>query len=40
MLTFEEQGSCGNPLQRSGSESDPDPEPTRGFGPVANTNHQ
>jgi len=28
----------GNPLQRSGSGSEPDPEPNREFGPVANTN--
>jgi len=26
-----------NPLQRSGSGSEPDPEPNRGIGPVANT---
>jgi hypothetical protein len=35
---FEERVLCGNPLQRSGSGSEPDPEPNRAFGPVANTN--
>jgi len=38
MLTFEERVLCGNPLQRFGSVLEPDPEPTREFGPVANTN--
>jgi len=38
MLTFEERVLCGNPLQRSGSGSEPDPEPNREFGPVVNTN--
>ena len=28
---------CGNPLQRFGSGLDPDPEPNRDFGPVANS---
>jgi len=28
---------CGNPLQRFGSGLEPDPEPIREFGPVANT---
>jgi hypothetical protein len=37
MLTFEEQVLCGNPLQRFSSRLEPDPEPTREFGPVANT---
>ena len=37
MLTFEERVLCGNPLQRSGSGSEPDPEPNRAFRPVANT---
>jgi hypothetical protein len=37
MLTFEERVLCGNPLQRFGSRLEPDPEPTREFGPVANT---
>jgi len=37
MLTFEERVLCGNPLQRFGSGLEPDPEPTREFGPVANT---
>jgi hypothetical protein len=27
-----------NPLQRAGCGSEPDPEPNREFGPVANTN--
>jgi len=30
---------CGNPLQQSGSWSEPDPEPNQDFGPVANTNY-
>jgi len=38
MLTFEERVLCGNTLQRFGSGLEPDPEPTREFGPVANTN--
>jgi len=29
----------GNPLQRSSSGSEPDPEPNREFGPVANTSY-
>jgi hypothetical protein len=29
----------GNPLQRSGSGSEPDPEPNREFEPIANTTH-
>ena len=29
----------GNPLQRSGSGLEPDPEPNREFGPVANTSY-
>ena len=29
----------GNPLQRSGSGLEPDPEPNREFGPVANTSN-
>ena len=37
MLTFEERVLCGNPLQRFGSGLEPDPEPTRDFGPIANT---
>jgi hypothetical protein len=37
MLTFEEQVVSGNPLQWSGSGLEPDPEPNRDFGPVANT---
>ena len=37
MLTFEERVLYGNPLQRFGSGLEPDPEPTREFGPVANT---
>jgi len=37
MLTFEERVLCANPLQRLGSGLEPDPEPTREFGPVANT---
>jgi hypothetical protein len=37
MLTFEETVLCGNPLQRFGSGLELDPEPTREFGPVANT---
>jgi len=28
---------CGNPLQRFGSGLEPDPEPNRESGPVANT---
>jgi len=31
------QGFGENPLQRSGSGLEPDPEPNRGIGPVANT---
>jgi len=38
MLTFEERVLCGNLLQRNGSGLEPDREPTREFGPVANTN--
>jgi len=37
MLTFEERVVGGNSLQRSGSGSEPDPEPNREIGPVANT---
>jgi len=37
MSTFEERVMCGNPLQQFGSGLEPDPEPTREFGPVANT---
>ena len=37
MLTFVERVLCGNPLQWFGSGLEPDPEPTREFGPVANT---
>jgi len=37
MSTFEKQGLCGNPSQRFGSVLEPDPEPTREFGPIANT---
>ena len=37
MLTFEQRVLCGNLLQRFGSRLEPDPEPTREFGPVANT---
>jgi len=37
MLTFQQQVLCGNPLQRFSSGFEPDPEPTREFGPVANT---
>ena len=37
MLTFQERVLCGNPLQRFGSGLEPDPQPTREFGPVANT---
>jgi hypothetical protein len=36
MLTFEERVLGGNALQRSGSGSEPDPEPNREFGPIAN----
>ena len=39
MLTFEERVLCGNSLQRFGSGLEPDPEPTRESGPVANTTH-
>ena len=39
MLTFEERVLCGNPLQRSGSGSEPDPEPNWEFGPVVNTSY-
>ena len=39
MLTFEERVLCGNPLQYFASGLEPDPEPTRAFGPVANTTH-
>ena len=38
MLTFEERVLYRNRLQRFGSGLEPDPEPTREFGPVANTN--
>ena len=38
MLSFEERFLCGNPLQQFSSGLEPDPEPTREFGPVANTN--
>jgi hypothetical protein len=37
MLTFEERVLCGNPLQQSGSGSEPDLDPNRAFGPVVNT---
>ena len=37
MLTIEEWVLCGNPLQWSGCGSDPDLEPNREFGPVADT---
>jgi hypothetical protein len=37
MLTFEERVLCGNPLKRFGSGLELDPEPTREFGPIANT---
>jgi len=40
MLTVEERVLCGNPLQRFGSGLEPDPEPTREFGPVANTSNE
>jgi len=40
MLTFEERVLCGNPLQRFGSGLEPDPEPTREFGPGANTTRE
>jgi hypothetical protein len=40
MLTFEEWVLCGNPLQRFGSELEPDPEPTQEFGPVGNTRNE
>jgi len=39
MLTFEERVLCENPLQRFGSRLEPDPEPTREFGPIAYTIH-
>jgi hypothetical protein len=39
ILTFEEWVLCGNPLQQFGSGLELDPEPTREFGPVANTRH-
>ena len=39
MLTFEERVLCGNPLQRFGSGLEPDPEPTREFGTIANTSN-
>ena len=39
MLTFEEQVSCGNPLQQFRSGLAPGPELTRQFGPVANTSN-
>jgi len=39
MLTFEQRVLCGNLLQRFGSGLEPDPEPTREFGPVANTKY-
>jgi len=37
MFTFEVGVLCGNPLQQFGSGLEPDPEPTRESGPVANT---
>jgi len=37
MLTFEEWVWCGNALQRFGTGLEPEPEPTRESGPVANT---
>jgi len=39
MLTFQERVLCGNPLQRFGSGLELDTEPTREFGPIANTRH-
>jgi len=39
MLTFEEQVLYGDPLQWFGSGLEPDPEPTREFGPIANTSY-
>jgi hypothetical protein len=33
-------GLCGNPLQRSGSRSEPDPNPNQAFGPIANSSHK
>jgi len=38
MMTFKQRHLGGNPLQRSGSESEPDPEPNCEFAPVASTN--
>jgi len=40
MLTFEERLLCGNPLQEIGSGFEQDSEPTRVFGPVANTKNE
>jgi len=40
MLTSEKRVLCANPLQRFGSGLEPDQEPTREMGPVANTNFQ
>jgi len=37
MWTVQERVLCGNELQRSGSRSEPDPDPNWPFGPVANT---
>jgi len=37
MLTFEGRVLCGNPLELFGSGLKADPQPTREFGPVANT---
>jgi len=39
MLTFEERVLCGNPLQRASCWLEPDPEPNREFGPVADTTY-
>jgi hypothetical protein len=38
MLTFDERDLGGNLLQQSGSGSELDPEPNRGFAPVAINN--
>lgn len=37
IFTFEVRVLSGNPLQRFGSRSEPDPEPTREFEPIATT---
>jgi len=39
MLTFEGRALWGNPLQRSGSGLEPDLDPNRAFGPIANFNY-